>query len=175
MTKQEAKALTIKVWKWLAAHPDENKWGAGDIFPELVDCAHECPLCDLFNNHDLKENQICKGCPLHVEENFYGCLKESGKDAYNIWLNAEEGKDRETRNEDRETRTSAALRMVSLTEKWEIDPEEEEFEIHWVSRTAHIYRVKAATGDLACDIVKSGKVDEDDSMFLGNEEMEVVE
>jgi hypothetical protein len=98
MTRQEAKKLSLEVWRYLRDHPNiKNKRGLPqELFAKIKDLESQCPLCAVF--------WCCEDCPLERCTQHYG--------VYNLWYEA--GSDAERR--------MAATRIVRRIEAWE--PEE---------------------------------------------------
>ena len=76
ITAQEAKEISLEVWRYFAEHPEIHSKESlpGKLFREIKQFELYCPLCELF----LKEN--CFGCPL-----FY-CLIGNG--LYGKWFHS---------------------------------------------------------------------------------------
>jgi hypothetical protein len=106
MTKQEAKELTLEVWRYLAEHPEiEYKMYLPDSLYEKVkflEC--ECPLCEMFYAPCARE---CSGCPLSGE----GYYCSDGDQTYDRWCHAKTNKERK----------EAAEEIVRRTEAWEAE------------------------------------------------------
>jgi hypothetical protein len=60
MTKKEAKALTLKVWKYLRDHGQISLKTElpFKLYKDIWDLECECPLCEIFIKAE------CAGCPL---------------------------------------------------------------------------------------------------------------
>ena len=72
MTGQEAKELCIKVWQYLADHPECRAKEETPYWEELAGLAFNCPLC-----HYIKE---CDNCPISVNKQCH---------VYWSWLNGD--------------------------------------------------------------------------------------
>jgi len=63
MTKQEAKELSLEVWRYLAEHPEiSSKANLPEpLFDKIKVMMNQCPLCE------LPPKEFCKGqkCPLN--------------------------------------------------------------------------------------------------------------
>jgi hypothetical protein len=94
MTKQEAKELSLEVWRYLAEHPEiRRKENLPDgIYNKIRDLEFECPLCEVL--------RYCALCPLA------DCAP------YERWVD----------KRDTKVRQGAAREIVRLIEAWE--PEE---------------------------------------------------
>jgi hypothetical protein len=57
MTKQEAKELSLEVWRYLAEHPEiqMKRYLPDEIWDKIKDMACACPLCEV---------NPCHKCPL---------------------------------------------------------------------------------------------------------------
>ncbi len=99
MTKQEAKELSLEVWRYLAEHPKISRKQnlPKEILNKVRLCIHLCPLCDLFKDNS---HYGCSGCPLE------NCQGES---YYNTWFYA--GSDNKKRKENAE-------KIVEAIEAW---------------------------------------------------------
>jgi len=98
MTKQEAKELSLEVWRYLAEHPEipRKERLPKEIFNKVRLCQHYCPLCDLF------KGWYCSAeCPLT-------CYKRDSY--YDIWFYA--GYDNDKRKE-------AAQKIADAIQAWE--------------------------------------------------------
>jgi hypothetical protein len=109
MTKQEAKELSLEVWRYLADHPEvETKSNLPDeIFYRIKNLLHLCPLCGLF----FDPSSYCPGCPLSGK-NYY--CDSYGKTYFRWlyqfgWSKSAKGK-----------RVKAAREIVSLIEVWKV-------------------------------------------------------
>ena len=99
MTKQDAKDLSLEVWRYLAEHPEiRNKSDLPDgIYNKIWDLECECPLCEVLD---------CDLCPL------ISCIGlNSPFDRWNYAMN-------------NKSREGAAREIVRRIEAWE--PEERE-------------------------------------------------
>jgi hypothetical protein len=105
MTKQEAKELSLEVWRYLAEHPEIDRKDdlPKPLFSKIVHCLSRCPLCELFNIGHLS----CPGCPLTGED--YSC--ESPGQPYCRWTDASSPFDRK----------EAAAGIVRQIEAWEAE------------------------------------------------------
>jgi len=108
MTKQEAKELSLEVWRYLAEHPElrtkENL--PNEIFYKIRFCEHYCPLCDLF-----KKQYECNRCPLvHCMDGSY----------YSKWYESGYG--------DNEIRKEAAQKIVDAIQAWKPEGRHEEIQ-----------------------------------------------
>ena len=58
MTKTDAKALTLKVWRYLKWHPwlSSKKQLPKNLYKQIEELACECPLCEI--------HPACIRCPL---------------------------------------------------------------------------------------------------------------
>ena len=92
MTKQEAKELSLEVWRYLAKHPVRKFYLPDKIHNKIKDLPNDCPLCELFYNEDC----ICHGCPLQR------CDDDS---LYDRWVNSDE-------------REIDAQKIVEVIEAW---------------------------------------------------------
>lgn len=99
MKKKEAKKLTIKVWTYLAKHPEIRRKPdlPKDLFLELKNLRCHCPLCESLRFE-------CSRCPLK------NCT--STGDVYDSWERALCDKDR----------TKYAKIIVKKTKRWVILP-----------------------------------------------------
>ncbi|MDR1837592.1 MAG: hypothetical protein LBQ89_08045 [Treponema sp.] len=98
MTAQEAKELSLEVWRYLAEHPEIGiKEGLPKyLWDKIKDLLFQCPLCAIENiNCFSTKGQIT--CPL------LGCSD------YHCWLEAHT----------KETRKDAAKKIVVAIEAWE--------------------------------------------------------
>ena len=100
ITAQEAKELTLEVWRYLAAHPElDNKRQLPDeLYKKISGMDIECPLCELFY-----VDGTCLKCPLK------SCIGDS---PYNNWCYSFE-----TPNPKR-TRKKAAKKIVAILKTW---------------------------------------------------------
>jgi len=62
VTKQEAKKITLDIWRFFADHPDRrNKtWLPQHLVAKIAQMKNHCPLCELYH----KPEPPCPGCPL---------------------------------------------------------------------------------------------------------------
>ena len=95
-TPQEAKELSLEVWRYLAEHPDMNsKYQLPtDLFLKIANMECCCPLCELFRE--------CFACPLE------SCGTDSLYDDWN-------------QSDDEAERQAAAQKIVEAIEAWEIE------------------------------------------------------
>jgi len=100
MTKQEAKELSLEVWRYLAKHPEiENKANLPEkIHLKIHRMEEKCPLCKLYKNNNTY--LICSKCPLGT------CGERS---LYHEWRFAESDNQRQ----------KAAQKIVAAIEAWE--------------------------------------------------------
>ena len=108
MTKQEAKELSLEVWRYLAEHTEINRKYdlPHKIFNTLQLLKCKCPLCELFE-HAVPE---CRGCPLRdVALGLYDCTTRGHP--YRRWYYATRA----------DTRRQSAMKMVQMIEAWEVD------------------------------------------------------
>jgi len=64
MTKQEAKELSLEVWRYLAKHPNKDKIYLPDLlWKKIMRLPGYCPLCYLFKPSSIPPKE-CPGCPL---------------------------------------------------------------------------------------------------------------
>jgi hypothetical protein len=69
MTRQEAKELSLEVWRYLAEHPEiKGKEGLPTLlFNKIERLRLQCPLCEVFCVKVIKASGAyisCRGCPL---------------------------------------------------------------------------------------------------------------
>ena len=104
MTKREAKRITIKVWTYLAEHPEIACKEALPIklYEEINSFIADCPLCEIFYRKD------CAGCPLYNVSNGTYCAGEG--EAYGRWLKSKEEK----------TREESAREIVAKVRAWKV-------------------------------------------------------
>jgi hypothetical protein len=104
MTRQEAKELSLEVWRYLEEHPEiANKKDLPEpLYKKIVRALHNCPLCSLFYNRNRNE---CPGCPLSDDD--YYCSSKGHP--YSCWYNAETASERK----------EAAGEIVRMIEAWE--------------------------------------------------------
>ena len=100
MTKRKAKSLSLKVWRWLAAHPEAKR--KDDLPPALLSQIEDpncrCPLCAIHKN--------CGGCPLRP------CME-----LYTQWsYNEADASEPDYANK----RHAAAEAIVRKIEAWEV-------------------------------------------------------
>lgn len=115
MTKQEAKDLTLEVWKELALNGElSQKYEISkEVYEKIKGLLFECPLCELFNDKHIygpmNWHLNCSGCPLKEAGNqcFNGVNFYSDWEATGIYCS------------DRET---AAQGIVDIVENWVITP-----------------------------------------------------
>ena len=96
MNAQEAKALSIEVWEYLAAHP-EITWEAdlpSELYGQIHDFWNHCPICTLYKMKCEK----CSVSPCPWDDN-----GEHGK-----WRDADNA----------EIRREAAMRIVEILKAW---------------------------------------------------------
>ena len=111
LTKQEAKDLTIKVWKELSEDGNlrEKDMISPELYKEIEYFNWECPLCELFNeereNPDKEWNGCCNDCPLKIA----GEQCNSGGDIYTLWSNV---------NCPAEKRERHAQDLLNIVEEW---------------------------------------------------------
>jgi len=103
MTKQEAKELSLEIWRYLAEHPEiKRKDGLPEhLFMKIVFMQGNCPLCFVLRGD-------CKKCPL-----------KSCAGNYTLYRKWE-------RSTTEQGRQAAAQRIAAIIEAWE--PEEEKNE-----------------------------------------------
>ena len=102
ITPQEAKELTLEVWRYLMDHPEisKKKYLPDELRKKIECCRSDCPLCELF--YDKFRRYInCIQCPLK------SCLLSDT--AYEQWR----------LSVDPQTRQQAAAKIVALIEAWE--------------------------------------------------------
>ena len=99
ITAQEAKELSLEVWRYLAAHPevDSKHKLPNDLLRKIIDMDSLCPLCELY------KERPCYKCPLKT------CDENSPYDKWRFTNNKAE-------------RQTAAQEIVEAIEAWE--PEE---------------------------------------------------
>ena len=105
MTPQEAKELSIKIWTYIAEHPEiKQKWELpNDLYDEIALITWQCPLCKIYTYERSDTGISCrKKCPL------YRC--PSVGSAYIRWHT---GVDEIIRRE-------AALEILDKLKAWEI-------------------------------------------------------
>jgi hypothetical protein len=109
MTKQEAKELSLEVWRYLAEHPEiEDKAHLPDyLWRKIMRLPGFCPLCDLFKPLNIPPNE-CPCCP----------LKSCNQGLYRRWNYTTHDKNGIA------IRKEAAQEIVKAIEAW--DPEEAE-------------------------------------------------
>jgi hypothetical protein len=116
MTKKEAKAITLELWGYLAAHPEcESKRDVSDyIYAKIKDSPYKCLLCDLYNKNTAeKRRRFCDGCPLDAAgEN---CFNSTS--AWISWGDTPEGK------AGNRLRKRAAVKIVRIVKKWKTGEE----------------------------------------------------
>jgi hypothetical protein len=103
MNKQEAKATSLEVWRYLATHPEIRD--KNDLPEELL-CKirrlrSRCPLCELFK----ASREFCPGCPLDD----VNCMWAGSP--YDKWCYAGSP----------EKRRNAAESIVRRIENWEVE------------------------------------------------------
>jgi len=71
MTPKEAKELSLKVWEYLAAHPEIKRKTElpRAMYQSIEDCTCGCPLCDLYYDS-------CKECPLQSCTSSYSAFQQ---------------------------------------------------------------------------------------------------
>ena len=96
ITTQEAKELTLEVWRYLRDHPEigRKKDLPEEIYDKIKYFSNACPLCRLFFKKD------CYGCPLRSCDYWIS--------AYGRWCHGNS-----------ETRKQAAAKIVEMAEAWE--------------------------------------------------------
>jgi len=96
MTKQEAKELSLEVWRYLAEHPEiENEEDLPEeLFAKIDGMSCNCPI---------SETVLCLNCPL------VSCSNENTM--YGIWYHAKNFS----------TRRAAAQKIVAAIEAWEAE------------------------------------------------------
>jgi hypothetical protein len=106
MTKQEAKELSLEVWRYLEEHPEVDR--KTDLPESLLDkvrvCWCYCPLCALF----IPGGTHCPDCPLGGND--YSCVTPGRP--YSRWVSA--------RKSASSVRKEAAAEIVRLIEAWEV-------------------------------------------------------
>ncbi len=111
LTKQEAKDLTIKVWKELSEDGTLSKKDmiSPELYEKIEHFNRECPLCELFNEkltNPYKDwDTCCNDCPL--KEAGEQCFSEG--DIFSLWSDAD------CSVEEREGHAQALLNIV---EEW---------------------------------------------------------
>jgi hypothetical protein len=102
VTKQEAKAMTLEVWGYLAEHPEikEKRCLPDYLFNKIRHLVCGCPLCEVFESVGIG----CFGCPLSVGGL---CCASRGR-SFSLWVRAENDQDRR----------AAAKEIVRLVEAW---------------------------------------------------------
>ena len=107
MTAQQAKELSLEVWRYLAEHPKKDKKNMPvELFKKIAEMKWHCPLCEYFYKKTARAfgQNFCDGCPLdHVDNEM--CCKE-----YKLWAETA----------DINIRQSAAQKIVDLIEAWEV-------------------------------------------------------
>ena len=113
MTKQEAKKLTLEMWKEIANDGEimDKSEISLKLYYKIKYLKFECPLCELFNKKvtPIKDNwsSNCSGCPLKEANN--QCF--SGGDFYSEWGRSVM---------DEEERSCNAQGIVNIVENWKI-------------------------------------------------------
>jgi hypothetical protein len=104
MTKQEAKELSLEVWRYLDEHPDiAKKEGLPEkLYSKIKHLLGECPLCGLF----ILRIDICPDCPLVID----GCSCYNSKHPFQRWL----------KSKFELKRKEAAGETVRMLEAWEV-------------------------------------------------------
>ena len=100
MTKQEAKDLSLEVWRYLAKHPEiKHKFELPSwLYQKIVGMCFECPLCEVHK-------KSCSRCPLGDGKR---CCLDPGQ-PYLRWFIAETSKGRQ----------EAAEEIVRLVGVWD--------------------------------------------------------
>jgi hypothetical protein len=100
MTKREAKALCLEVWRYLAEHPETARKSdlPKALYARISSLQCECPLCEVCS---------CGQCPLQTEQ--YMCTDEG--EPYVRWSNVRKP----------EERRKAAEEIVQRVEAWEVE------------------------------------------------------
>lgn len=104
MTERKAKRVTLRVWKYLAKHPEiaskiNLPWW---LWWQIRHLRNECPLCSLFV---LPSYTCSRKCPLCPAGRVCGCGHDSiyWKWAFAVSL---------------DTRRAAALEIVAIVKAW---------------------------------------------------------
>lgn len=111
MTPQEAKEITLEVWRYLVANPDIKikKLLPSELYSKINSFKGYCPLCELYDKHKyrniIREHPKCPGCPL---SNAGQCCYLNTS-VYHIFIY--------TVNE--EAARDAARKLVKIVEEWE--------------------------------------------------------
>jgi hypothetical protein len=106
MTKKEVKELSLKVWRYLAEHPEITRKQdlPGELYGAIRNLMCECPLCELL----LTIYSFgCPRCPLSEGEDYYCCTPGQ---PYYRWGKAAFAKERK----------EAAEEIVRRIEAWEV-------------------------------------------------------
>lgn len=109
LTKQEAKDVTLEVWRYLAAHPEifMKDFLPIELYRKIINYRNMCPLCELFF---VERSRDCPECPLKSCD--HGSF-------YSRWYHAEETED------EKETRRINAEGIVAAVEAWKPFEQEE--------------------------------------------------
>jgi hypothetical protein len=113
LTKKRAKILTLKVWRYLAEHPEcevKSKLPK-KLYSLIVVMQWACPLCELF--FPRFKSGRCSGCPLYESKN--GCMNVDGS----VKKSAPFRKWDDWNSTDR-VRANAAKKIVKIVEQWEV-------------------------------------------------------
>ena len=119
LTERETKELTLKLWRFLATHPERENKQCTPMYEEVSHFLADCPLCEYFKNGSIfgtcKDNGTC---PLLPKGEEYGCQEDS---VFFRWHDAHKI------NPDKaeEIRQKAAEEIVRRVEAWQISTTED--------------------------------------------------
>lgn len=112
MIRQEAKDLSIKLWKCLSETGIDLKINT-PLYKEIKNLRNECPLCELYFDHlaDGKKIRICsKECPLSQNYTYMKSCYSCANGFYKKWMYAKTT----------EEKKNYAKEILSLIESWNI-------------------------------------------------------
>lgn len=120
MTNQEAKELTLEVWKYFRDHPEiENKPDLPkELFKKIDNLTCLCPLCEINKDcaqySDKGKNTECPLFPCAAVSTLSKYKDKFCKypGSYSNWFHA--------KSSDEDTRKISAEKIIELIEEWKI-------------------------------------------------------
>ena len=112
MTAKQAKKITIKVWSYLAKHPEIQRKDElpRSLYSKIENCRVRCSLCEYQSQiRTSPKKLLCLGCPLKKKKNgLYICA------GWDLWINSDCGKSGE------EDRIKGAKEIVRRVTAWKV-------------------------------------------------------
>jgi len=111
MTQKQAVEKSIKMWLWLAKHPEKNKRDYMNLFHPRTEIIHDCFLCEVFWVRNAKDEKECSECPLNSIELLCSNEEDETTAPWDLWLIAKE-------NCEIKEIKKQAMRIVTACRRW---------------------------------------------------------